>query len=391
MSEIVLSPEQQQAHDAIVDFVKSKKPVLRVGGYAGTGKTTLIAEMIKTLREEDETLRISFCCFTGKAAFVLKTKLEAAEVLESEYVGTIHGLIYKPIIYQGLVVGWKRNDDLESDLIVVDEASMVSETIWNDLLSYKVPILAVGDHGQLPPIGDQMSLMENPNLTLTKIHRQAEGNPIIKLSVLAREDGHIPAGEWYGEKDGYVKKMILSVAKTCEGIKEFKDTLFLCGYNRTRTTVNLIMRRRYGFTKWAPMPGERLICLKNNREHGIFNGMGGKLEIIKEDPKWPYHYFCFITMDDETTYTGSVVKSQFGSQATLKEHPHLDPKQVKDLFDFGYCLTVHKAQGSEAENVVLFEERFPMMTDQDWRRWLYTGVTRARKKLLLVQGPRSKN
>ena len=54
-----------------------------------------------------------------------------------------------------------------------------------------------------------------------------------------------------------------------------------------------------------------------------------------------------------------------------------------DLFDFGYALTVHKAQGSQAKRVILFEERFSQMTDDEWRRWLYTAVTRAEEELFI--------
>jgi len=54
-----------------------------------------------------------------------------------------------------------------------------------------------------------------------------------------------------------------------------------------------------------------------------------------------------------------------------------------DLFDFGYALTVHKAQGSQAKKVILFEERFSKMDDTDWKRWLYTAITRAEEELLI--------
>lgn len=383
---ITLSPEQQNVHDAIMAFIVDKKMQLRVGGFAGTGKTTLVAQLVRTLREKDNKIRIAFCCFTGKAAYVLRTKLEAAEVLREEYVGTIHGLMYEPIVINQIVEGWRRKDEIEADLLIVDEASMVSATLWTDLQSYRIPILAVGDHGQLPPIGDQLSLMENPDHALVKIHRQAEGNPIIAQSVRAREEGRIEVGEYHGS-DGYVKKIVMSVAKAAEGVQDIRNTLFLCGYNRTRANVNFIMRKRLGFTAWNPMKGERVICLKNNRKEGIFNGMGGILQRI--EPAAKHFYRAVVELDDGTHYVGDVVRKQFGAQATLKELDGLEPKEVKDLFDWGYCLTVHKAQGSEADNVVLFEERFPMMSDDDWRRWLYTGVTRARKKLLLVQGPRS--
>ncbi len=348
-----LSPEQKTAHDAILDFVKEKRPQLRIGGFAGTGKTYLIAHTLKAIRELDKKKLIALACFTGKAAFVLREKLTAAEALEDEYCGTIHGLMYEPVVKDGVVIKWRRRDKIEADLIIIDEASMVSEQIYKDLQKYKVPMLFIGDHGQLPPIGGQLSLMEKPDVALTQIQRQAAGNPIIALSVVVRESGEIPSGE--------------SITSTMGWRKVF---------------LNAAIRNRLGFGGINPMVTEKLICLKNNREEGIFNGMGGILQKI--NPAGPDHYDVKVQMEDGTTFRGFVIKDQFGAQATLREHEHIDPRDLKELFDFGYALTVHKAQGSEADRVFLIEERFSSMTDEDWRRWLYTGVTRARKHLTVV-------
>lgn len=382
---IELTQEQKVIHDSVLDFVKEKKPELRIGGYAGTGKTTLIAATVAALREKNKDIKIAFCCFTGKAAYVLRTKLGAAGVLtgdDDEYVGTIHGLMYEPVVVKQVIVKWRRRPSIEADLIVVDEANMVGEQIWKDLKQYKIPIIAVGDHGQLPPVGGTFNLMEQPDHTLIKIHRQAEGNPIIQISKMAREEGRIPAGDWWGVAGEYVSRRGYSITGLVNGIKDFENTLFLCGRNATRQRINAAVRERRGFKGPSPLKDERMICLRNNREEGIFNGMGGTL--LKIEPAGPHHYDVSIKMDDDTTFKGYVLKEQFGAQQTFREHPKLDPMELKDLFDWGYCLTVHKSQGSEAENVVLFEERFSQSTDEDWRRWLYTGVTRARKRLLIV-------
>ncbi len=384
---ITLSEDQKTIHDAAMEWFKGKKPKdITIGGYAGTGKSTVTAEMAKTLRAKNPKLRIAFACFTGKAAYVLQSKLVAAEAVDinRDYVGTIHGLMYRPVVVDGIVVKWKRVDAIEADLLIIDEASMVGEQIYKDLRHYKIPIIAVGDHGQLPPIGGNFNLMGKPDHTLTKIHRQAEGNPIIQISREIRETGCVNFGE-YLATDGsgaYVKKIKKSILDVTEGVKDLDNSLFLCGRNATRKKVNQAVRDRYGFGGEKPMVGERLICLKNNREVGIFNGMCGTLRSIAVSGE--HWYKAKIDMEDSSTYEGLIIKDQFGADATLREHPKLDPVELKDLFDFGYCLTVHKSQGSEAENVVLFEERFSQSTDEDWRRWLYTAVTRARKRLLIV-------
>jgi len=148
--------------------------------------------------------------------------------------------------------------------------------------------------------------------------------------------------------------------------------------------MNARIRERLGYTHPAPQKSERLICLKNNREIGIFNGMGGELKKIVYG-KVDHHYHRIkALMDDGTVFSGDVIIKQFGNQQTLREMPPLIQKQIRELFDWGYCLTVHKSQGSEADNVVLVEERFSQSTDEDWRRWLYTGVTRAKKSLTIL-------
>lgn len=379
---MILTSEQTTIRDAMLTFAKYGGTYMTVGGYAGTGKTTLLSATMETLMQSEKPPVVVFCCYTGKAASVLRAKLKDAGILHDEmYVGTIHGLIYEPDVVGGVIIGWNRVPAINADLIIVDEASMVNKEIWDDLRSYGVPIIAVGDHGQLPPIEGAFNLMERPDYKLEKIHRQAEDNPIIKLSMIARMEGEIKMGP----HGAGVMKMnakndeVLDKAHKWRGIR---NTLFLCGTNRTRISINKAVRGRLGYATNVPQNGEKLICLRNNRQEKIFNGMCGTLTKIHNKNR--IHYNATIAMEDESDYHGQVVIDQFGAEKTLQEHPFLEQKDLKDLFDFGYCLTVHKAQGSEAETVVLFEERFSQSTDDQWRRWLYTAVTRARKHLMIV-------
>ena len=199
MSSLALTQDQKRAQEAIFAWWRSRpKQVLTMGGYAGTGKTTVIAETIKRLAKRP---RIAFCCYTGKASDILREKLvKAGAIKNGDYCGTIHGLIYEKIGEDEGDDGkteilWRKRDSVKADFLVVDEASMVSKEVWNDLSSYGVPILAVGDHGQLPPVGDKYNLMESPDVRLEIIHRQAQESPIVKLSLMAREVGRIPTGE----------------------------------------------------------------------------------------------------------------------------------------------------------------------------------------------------
>ncbi|MDD2805833.1 MAG: ATP-dependent RecD-like DNA helicase, partial [Elusimicrobiales bacterium] len=160
------------------------------------------------------------------------------------------------------------------------------------------------------------------------------------------------------------------------------ETLILCGYNTTRNRLNQYIRASRGFETPAPSSGDRVICLRNNHKKAIYNGMLGTL--ISLTPAQKDWYQAEIQLDDrERPYDGLIYAPQFGAKTGINFTADRKLAMTGDLFDFGYALTVHKAQGSQARRVVMFEERFPKMDDEMWRRWLYTGVTRAEEELYL--------
>ena len=387
---IALSPGQKKVLNDVLAWYKKDKSLsqlyITVGGYAGTGKTTLIAVLRKRISKLKKNIKVGFVSYTGKAARVLRNKLKEAKVLLSDdTVGTIHSLIYSPVVNEKEeIVGWKQKEEIDRDLIVIDEASMVDETIWLHLLSYKIPIIVVGDHGQLPPISGSFHLIASPELELIEIHRQAQGNPIISLSIQARQNGYIRPGVYSDS----VRKFSKNDSDIQETVSELlanysADTLILCGYNRTRKKLNLHIRNTLGFTSPIPQVRDRVICLRNNHEKHIFNGMTGTIiEIADANQQW---YNAQIQMDGEDgVYKGLISKDQFMSDSALNFTDKRSRIMAGDLFDFGYALTVHKAQGSQAKRVILFEERFSKMDDEAWRRWLYTAVTRAEEELYII-------
>jgi exodeoxyribonuclease-5 len=383
-----LSPDQEDALNQILSWYKKgrqNKQYISLGGYAGTGKTTLIAILRESLHKTSRVLKVGFASYTGKAARVLRTKLNEQKVkYPQDSVGTIHSLIYSPILDKNEeIIGWKRKDKVECELVIIDEASMVDETIWSHLLSYHVPIVLVGDHGQLPPIKGKLNLMQSPDLTLVNIHRQAEKDPIIEISHQARQSGLIK----YGRYSRFVKKYDSNEGESQELINDFlsnynKNTMVLCGYNHTRRKLNNFIRSALGFVSSEPVAGDRVICLRNNHTKEIYNGMLGTiLKISDKSKNW---YFAEIAMDDkDEVYKGSIFKEQFDNDGSLSFSKKRPLTKAGDLFDFGYALTVHKAQGSQAKRVILFEERFRQMDEEQWRRWLYTAVTRAEKELYI--------
>lgn len=365
---------------------------ITLGGYAGTGKTTLISVFRKVLEQKNPDINVAFCTYTGKAAQVLKTKLvESKTVHGKDYIGTIHSLIYSPIEnVKGEIVGWEKREKIyNTDLIIVDEASMVDGNIWADLKSYGLPIIAVGDHGQLAPIEGSFNLMQEPQLKLTEIHRQAQDNPIIKLSIMAREKGEIPVGI-YSEN---VRKLSFEDYDTKEFMNELlenynTETLILTGYNNTRVRINNSIRNLLGFEDEFPQPGDRVICLRNNGKKKIYNGMIGTIErIFPDHGDW---YYAEINMDGVVNrygipepYTGLIYQGQFNQKEPLNFTKQRAKSVKGDLFDYGYAITVHKAQGSQAKRVILFEERFSQMDEDTWKRWLYTAITRAEEELFV--------
>lgn len=388
--DIKLSPDQREVLREVWKwFVGKKSPFLTFGGYAGTGKTTMMAIFRNALAERFPELEVAFCSYTGKASRVLENTLRERDAsYPQDLSGTIHSLIYEPEINsKGQVAAWRKRAELKADLIIVDEASMVDAEIWADLQSFGIPILAVGDHGQLPPVRGNFNLMENPQLKLEKIHRQAEGNPIIKLSEKVRQGGEIPYGDF-----GAVKKLAKTDTETGEIVTDilssYNDNLLvLVGYNFSRVRLNNAVRKMQDRTSDQPQAGDRIVCLRNSRRRGIYNGMRGKISTIRPQyNKKGKHlwYKMEAQMDGDFLYSGRVLKEQFNSEKTIQSVLGLHYKRMGDLFDFGYALTVHKAQGSQAKKVLLFEERFRQMDDETWSRWLYTAVTRAEEELVII-------
>lgn len=377
-----LSQDQNLALRTLIDWHKSKtKKFVTLGGYAGTGKTTLISIFRHELEKTKKTLKVAFCSFTGKASQVLLNKLcHQHAIYPKDSVSTIHSLLYTAILNSKKeVVGWEKKTELNYDLIIVDEASMIDQELWTDLTSYGVPIIAVGDHGQLPPIHGNFNLMKSPNIVLREVHRQAKNNPIIAVSIQARETGFIDYQK-FGPGVMKLKKDSPDAQEEISNAVCQSSTMVLCGYNNTRVKLNKFIRSQLGFEGEKPEFRDRVICLKNNRKKNIFNGMIGKINYIESLDE---NFFVKIQMDDlNDPFEGVISSKQFNSLVTLDIE--YSKKDEIDLFDFGYAMTVHKAQGSQARRVVLFEERFRQMDDISWRRWLYTAVTRAEEELIIV-------
>ena len=333
------------------DIRKQKKIKCTLGGFGGTGKT----EIVKYLKGFFPNFAV--CAFTGKAANVLRRRGIPAT--------TIHSLIYTPEKHDDGTVNFVLKPTLEYDGIIVDEASMISEELYHDLAALNRPIVWVGDHGQLEPVGTDFNLMKNPMYKLEKIHRNA--GEIAKFAEWLRMGR--PAISFPGTNSQVQFATYWDVKPNTYASAD----QVICAYNKTRVRTNETIREHLGY-KGILEDGEKVICLQNNNEIGIFNGMQGYVKSTRQMQN--RHLMDFVS-DEEEWLDIRYDRQQFGQEKSVIEWV----KDMPNPFDYGYCVTCHKAQGDEWGNVIVIEQR---CKNWDHRRWAYTAASRAKSKLLWI-------
>lgn len=305
---------------------------------------------------------------------------------------TAHRLLYKSIQKRdGTFVHIPRDSlPVFCRLIVVDEVSMLPQVMWDLLLSHGIYVIACGDPGQLPPVAGSTEVLDHPHVFLDEIMRQAADSEIIRLSSNIRE-GIFP-------KPGMGSEVNIVRYRDFYGAMLFWADQVICGKNNTRHNLNDFIRKEiYGnnYTTY-PVVGDKVICLKNNWDKvtstgdALVNGCIGTLENLTTQPN-PYlgvkAYIDFKPegYEDETCFHDLLIDWKLITERTptiTKENFRTFPKNLRpEQFDYGYCITCHKSQGSEYGKVLVLEE---MLKDTDHKRWLYTAVTRAANKLTLV-------
>ncbi len=358
------SPEQDAALLAVDRWLKAgDSPLFRLFGYAGAGKTTLARHFAENAGGD-----VAFAAFTGKAAHVMRQK-------GCTGASTIHALIYRPASGEedGEPMFTLRHDAPASkaDLIIIDECSMVDEDLGRDLLSFGKPVLVLGDPAQLPPVkGGGFFTEGEPDFMLTEIHRQAADNPIIRLSMAVRE------GESFDEQTEECRVISRDDIST-EDIMAADQ--ILVGANKTRKRYNERLRQLHGYTDMTPEADEKLVCLRNNKKKGLLNGGIWAVD-RRMSPRGGRVRFSVRPEEGGKAVNVSVPRAFF------LDGPETVPwtqRKGADEFDYGYALTVHKAQGSQWDNIVLFDESY--MFREHRARWLYTAVTRAAERLIVVR------
>lgn len=379
----------------------------RLFGYAGTGKTTLAGQLEKELG-----VRPVFGAYTGKAAKVLRSKGADAT--------TIHSAIYRPLSNaetrrrldqtremlaealecnprdQGLIealegtiqqlereartVGFVLNPDSEwadADLIILDEVSMVNAKVGQDIESFGVPVLVLGDPAQLPPVeGGGYYTDAEPDAMLTDIQRQAADSPVLELATRIRT-----GDRGYGLTEDDISRVNLDAAMAADQILVWR--------NSTRWNLTGAIRRRRGRPEGRPVPGDRVMCLTNNASLGVLNGTQYDVLEVEPGPLGPRMLLDEIDADTPPRWIKAFGEGFMGlEQEKAMKRGFSAHKGDRGAFTFADVITVHKAQGSEWPSVYVVDQSDGVVAmaareagaraaiDMG-RRWLYTAVTRA--------------
>ena len=390
---MTLTNRQEAGLKLSVARYKAKEPWTCIAGYAGTGKSTLVKFIIAALNLQPED--VAYVTFTGKAASVLRHK-------GCPNAMTAHKLLYfSKRMPNGRFV-FRPRPSLEGNysLIVVDEISMLPNDLWELLLSHKKHVIALGDPFQIPPIDKKADnhVLDKPHIFLDEIMRQATESEIIRLTMDIRD---YKAPEYFkGEEI-----QVLRPHEVVDGMYHWADQI-ICATNRKRHEINNYMRQAAG-RGIEPESGDKIICCRNcwdkvdmTGDNALVNGTIGTLgEFAAGFQSYPIFGFPEVpVMHAQILTTDGVFEEVVMDYQALKEgKPFLTSEQayqiyrrpdLKNLepveFNYGYAITGHRAQGSEWDKVLVFEEKFPF-DKEEHARWLYTAATRASDKLVLVR------
>lgn len=358
---------QEEFIDGLHDFIENEFPrreYLSLQGDPGTGKTYIVS----TIKEEFPDLRVIYVAKTGKAVQNLQLRGLPCNTVASEFYNVAESQELKFIL--------KPKEDLPDwDLVVIDEFSQVSQEEVNELISVGYRMLMVGDYNQLGVIsGTQNNYLKNPDFRLTEVVRQAKDSGILRL---AREFQLLERLPDYGK----YSKDVLIIPRD----KVTVDLIMTCSQaisctNETRDIWNGRIRRAYNHRDYLPEKGEKLISVKNMKDvqvdgKSIINGTTGIVDSVKHTNNG--FFLCGFIPDGCTRPVVLRVDENF-----FMNRPRRNMELGLAQMDWGYCLTVAKAQGSEWDNVLFLVDK--NMPYEAWKHCVYTGITRAKKKLIIA-------
>lgn len=369
-------------------------------GKAGTGKTTVAKKLIKIF---GLALSEVMCvALSGKAVTLLASK--------GLYARTIHSLIYNtgyeiikddngnPILDDRgepkTKFVFKLRNELNRfwrnklKLIIVDELSMVNDNIMKDLMSFKVPIIGMGDLNQLPPVYGISSYMLKPNFILTQVMRQEEDSPIIKIANSILDYRPLVFGD-YGNDCHITDSIPMDVSL----LRDYD--VILTSTNSSRDLINDYIRKNViHLASPLPMYGDKIICRQNdwhNQSDGMFltNGTIGIIDMVYEEEAKKKSMSISFKPD-----YGMESRAMFKTNLDINyiAAPYLERKSwgigSRDTvkFEYGYAITVHLSQGSQYNRVLYFDEPFGGGREMT-KHLRYTAVTRAIDSITICTTP----
>lgn len=363
-----LNEKQQEAFDKVL---KNKEKIV-IAGYAGTGKTMLLSQVAKKLASEGKKVLVT--CLTGKAAQRLRDVFGKKQ--KNIDIVNFHQVIYKVKITSSgkIICVYQPMWSSAYDAVLVDESSMIDAKTLQDILNGRKPTAFFGDPFQLPPVNEQSSLVESPDVLLNEVYRQEEGSYILEVATDIR--------------NGINNICDLPRVKPFEvfDIADNKDSAVIFLSNKDRVEYNLSYRRHH-FDEIDLQVGDTCVSLKNNHVLSIYNGTTFEIKDIK----------CRFSVgsDQYLKVVGTCEGRDF--ECVVAEKQFNNPKLVQNVFynhresgdfifaDYGYGLTAHKAQGSQYNTVVVHNPVWMSRRDPKYyARWMYTAITRAEKECFLM-------
>lgn len=412
----MLTEKQTKAYDLIC---QAKEGISKIEGYAGTGKSFVLSMAAKELGNQCIVLTP-----TNKAAQVLRDKGIKASTLHSvlysprntykflkkdnkieyhkdangDYILDCHGEKIPVVESEELSFDFCANpDELAGKIAIIDEASMLKEQEFTDIKNTFSKVILIGDGMQLPPIKSKDIFRETKtDIFLDEVHRVAQENPIINLATHIRQGGR----NFKQFEDG--KNLIVGNKFHDEVVNNSQNYTHICYNNNLRRNINARIRKKLGYTEPRLYEGEPIISLSNVRNDSrkiiAFNGeifsAVESLDVSQE----------LVGMSIMTVKRATGNKSSFNTFKFWRDgfwQYHDSPKFEQDfvslwkvlpskadinLFDFAYCLTAHKAQGSEFDATMVWDQSSNVRgTTEDQTRWLYTATTRSKEKLFLIK------
>lgn len=444
--------DQRQACLAIADFLYAPDAnrAFLLRGYAGTGKTSLVASLIRVAPRLN--IRTQLLAPTGRAAKVL-----------SSYAGrrayTIHKKIYVSTIDANGVRRIVRATNKHSyTLFIVDEASMIGSdtlsqgtgrSLLEDLIDYVLEgnhcrLLLIGDAAQLPPVGTDLSpALDIDYLTavspllvdsyeMTTVVRQQHQSGILTNATQVRQviTQHSNPPTLKFHVDGLMDVVRLNGADLEETLfslydnNHWEEVAVVTRSNKRANLFNQAIRSRILFREGSLNAGDLLMVVRNNyywvdaeSEMGfIANGdVAEVLSVRRQEELYGFHFVdaslrfvdypdaptieCKLLLETLTSESPALtaeesqrfynavmedyadIPSRSERHRELRRNPYYNALQVK----FAYALTCHKTQGGQWRQVIVDQGYLTDdMIDHSWMRWLYTAVTRATKRLYLL-------